>query len=80
MEFSLQYGIYFYKWNLTFHSSFYDFPELLFTAEMRIYCAFTAQYTYSERQKYFDIHYKASGKMRTDLQRKLMLRIANPTQ
>ena len=35
---------------------------------------------YSERQKYFDIHYKASGKMRTDLQRKLMLRIANPTQ
>ena len=35
---------------------------------------------YNERQKYFDVHYKASGGMRTDLQRKLMLRIANPAQ
>ena len=38
------------------------------------------RFVYSERQKYFDVHYKASGRMRTDLQGKSMLRIANPAQ
>ncbi len=46
---------------------------------MYIATAYTFPF-YSERQKYFVFHYKASGRMRTDLQRKMLLRNANPAQ
>ena len=35
---------------------------------------------YSERQKSFDVHYKASGRMRTDLQWNMLLCNSNPAQ